>query len=323
MMEQTSIYELWKFISVIGGKIMFKTTLMTIIFLLAIITNNMSAAEAKIKALIIEGRYRNKGWKKTSPEMKKILEETGIFTVDRATAPPAIKKKKKGEKSKPLTKDEYNPEFSKYDVLIINYDDEADWSEETQKSLEDYMISGGGMIIIHGANNSFPKWEAYNEMIGLGGWRGRNEKSGPMVKYRDGKIVFDDSRGKGGTHGPSREHQVITIKPDHPIMSGLPEKWLHAKDELYANLRGPAKNLEVLAVGKSQKTGELEPVLFTVKYGKGRIFQTVFGHNTDPAMKCVGFILTLQRGAEWAATGKVTLKNVPRDFPTADRSSVR
>jgi hypothetical protein len=39
-------------------------------------------------------------------------------------------------------------------------------------------------------------------------------------------------------------------------------------------------------------------------------------------MSCVGFILTLQRGAEWAATGKVTLK-VPADFPTAAKASTR
>jgi hypothetical protein len=36
----------------------------------------------------------------------------------------------------------------------------------------------------------------------------------------------------------------------------------------------------------------------------------------------VGFIATLQRGAEWAATGKVTQK-VPGDFPTADKISTR
>jgi hypothetical protein len=40
-------------------------------------------------------------------------------------------------------------------------------------------------------------------------------------------------------------------------------------------------------------------------------------------MECVGFITTLQRGTEWAATGKVTLTDVPEDFPTADKVSVR
>ena len=69
-----------------------------------------------------------------------------------------------------------------------------------------------------------------------------------------------------------------------------------------------------------------EPMLFTVKYGNGRIFHTVMGHagNNDlfyPAMECAGFITSLQRGAEWAATGKVTQK-VPDGLPD-DRASVR
>ena len=64
-----------------------------------------------------------------------------------------------------------------------------------------------------------------------------------------------------------------------------------------------------------------EPMIFTIDYGKGRVFHTPMGH-ADYSMKCVGFIVTLQRGAEWAATGKVTQK-IPDDFPTADKVSVR
>jgi type 1 glutamine amidotransferase len=51
------------------------------------------------------------------------------------------------------------------------------------------------------------------------------------------------------------------------------------------------------------------------------VFHTTLGHDVA-AMQCVGFIATLQRGAEWAATGNVTQK-VPNDFPTADRVSLR
>ena len=62
-------------------------------------------------------------------------------------------------------------------------------------------------------------------------------------------------------------------------------------------------------------------MLMTLEYGKGRVFHTVLGH-ADYSMNCVGFITTLQRGAEWAATGKVTIP-VPKDFPTADKSADR
>jgi hypothetical protein len=56
-------------------------------------------------------------------------------------------------------------------------------------------------------------------------------------------------------------------------------------------------------------------MLMTLSYGKGRVFHTAMGHDIN-ALSCVGFIVTLQRGTEWAATGKVTQK-IPVVFPTA------
>jgi len=144
-------------------------------------------------------------------------------------------------------------------------------------------------VIIHAADNSFGDWPQYNEMIGVGGWGGRNEKSGPMLYWEDGQIVRDTSPGRGGTHGPRHEFTVDTREPGHPIMKGLPTKWLHASDELYARMRGPAKNLTVLATAyDTKKTNRHEPQLMVIDYGNGRAFHTTRGH--DPkSMDCVGF----------------------------------
>jgi hypothetical protein len=116
---------------------------------------------------------------------------------------------------------------------------------------------------------------------------------------------------------------------EHPITKGLPSRWMHGSDECYSELRGPAKNMEILATAMSQKnaggSGRHEPMLMTISYGKGRIFHTVLGHADEgggPAMECVGFIVTLQRGTEWAASGKVTQK-IPYDFPNAAGVSLR
>lgn len=146
------------------------------------------------------------------------------------------------------------------------------------------------------------------------------------MRWRDGQMALDNRPGPGGGHGTQHDWQVITRDAEHPIMKGLPEKWMHAKDELYHELRGPAKNLHILATAfsdpKEKGTGENEPVLFTIAYGKGRVFHTVLGHaggeNPPPAMRCAGFAVTFQRGAEWAATGAVT-QAVPDCFPTADQ----
>jgi len=56
-------------------------------------------------------------------------------------------------------------------------------------------------------------------------------------------------------------------------------------------------------------------------YGKGRVFHTPLGHG-DYSQECVGFIVSFQRGTEWAATGNVT-QPLPSDFPTPDAVSVR
>ncbi|MEM0927152.1 MAG: ThuA domain-containing protein, partial [Planctomycetota bacterium] len=120
--------------------------------------------------------------------------------------------------------------------------------------------------------------------------------------------------------------QVITRTPEHPIVKGLPSAWMHTTDELYQQLRGPAENMQILATAyadpKYRGTGRHEPMILTVEYGKGRIFHTPMGHD-DVAFQCAGFITVFLRGCEWAASGQVTMTEVPKDFPKPFESSER
>ena len=56
-----------------------------------------------------------------------------------------------------------------------------------------------------------------------------------------------------------------------------------------------------------------------IGYGKGRVFHTTLGHSVE-SMEDAGFVATLDRGVEWAATGRVT-QEVPANFPTAEAAS--
>ena len=271
-------------------------------------------AASPVRVMILDGQsggtYHD--WQHTTPVLKKELEDAGLFQVDVVTAPPSGGDFKK-----------FRPDFKQYQAVVLNYDG-PDWPAELKASFENYVKEGGGLVIVHAADNAFPDWRAFNQMIGIGGWRGRNEKSGPYWYYKDGKLTSDTAPGAAGSHGQRTPYRV-TVREKHPITDGLPPLWMHQGDELYARLRGPGKNVTVLATAYSDPSnsgsGHDEPVLMAISYGRGRVFHTTMGHDIN-ALSSVDFVVTFQRGAEWAATGKVTQK-VPASFPTANSVSYR
>lgn len=299
-----------------------------------------AAAAEKIKALIVDGQNNHAVWPKSTVMMKQYLHDSGLFEVEVARVKfisnykreeswlPLAGAPGESEKSeKPLPDPDFSPDFAKYQVVISNFGfGAADWPEQTRKNFEEYMKNGGALVAVHAANNSWGGWPEFNKMIGLGGWGGRTEKAGPYVYYdADGKIVRDDSPGKCGGHGPQSEFLITMRDKEHPITKGVPDFWMHTKDECYSTLRGPAENMTILATAADtpalQKAGRNEPMLMVIDYGKGRVFHTTLGHDTE-AFEGVGFITTFLRGTEWAATGKVT-QAIPADFPSAEKASSR
>jgi type 1 glutamine amidotransferase len=252
---------------------------------------------APLKALIVDGQNGH-NWKETTPVIKSLLEKTGLFTVDVATS-PAHGKDMSG----------FKPDFAAYNVVLLNYQGD-DWPEATQKAFVDYVANGGGVVVYHFAAAAFPKWKQYNQIIGVGGWGNRNEKAGPYLVWRDGKVVkLTDPPGKAGFHGKMQPIEIVIRDAKHPITRGLPPVLVQPLDELYCRLRGPAEHVKVLATAFATKsnggTDENEPIILTIKYGKGRVFATRLGH-TGKETETPTSAVFLQRGAEWAATGKVT-----------------
>ena len=268
---------------------------------------------SRIKTLIIAGMDGSHYPAGSAECMRQALENSGHFDVDVLMTPGWG-----GDMSS------FHPRFKDYSLVIINYGG-VEWADSVKADFESYVSDGGGVVFIHSSIIPMENWPAWNRMTGLGAWNGRNENWGPYVYIQDGKVVRDETPGWAGYHG--LQHQIVIDHQalDHPIVKGLPTSWHHFKDEIYLHLRGPAENLEIIATTRDGDRDE--PLMWTVRYGKGRIFVDVLGHcGNDPemtyAMTCTGYQTTLLRGCEWAATGTVTLP-LPVDFPDKVRSTLR
>jgi type 1 glutamine amidotransferase len=255
--------------------------------LLPALAQQPAAAPPKIQALIITGQNGH-DWRGTTPVLRKILEDSGKFEV-------RVTEEFRGAGPETL---------APYDVVILNYFErrrpELRWGERAETALLNFVRDGKGAVVYHFSAAAFDGWEEYEKLC-AGNWRPNQ-----------------------GHHSARHDFKVDIKDADHPITRGLKTMFPENNDELYANLKWqPADKFHVLAtawddhalyLGKARQPipgpGLNQPMLWTVNYGKGRVFATALGHDTE-AVKNLGFIVTMQRGAEWAASGSVTIPVPP------------
>jgi type 1 glutamine amidotransferase len=263
-----------------------------------------------VPVLIVDG-FSNHDWKQTSLVMKWILEKSDRFRVDISTVPADSAQRKNWE-----------PHFEKYAVVIQNtnniHDRTLTWPRQAELKLEKYVHGGGGLYILHSANNAFPHWNEYDKMIGLG-WRPHTSGYALEIDSNKNIVRIPPGKGKATGHG-ERFNATIHILNRHPINKDYPATWQTANTEVYSFPRGPAENLTVLSYAyDSSSTHRYWPVEWIVTYGKGHIYNSSMGHlwtgETYPlAYRCVGYQTTVVRVTEWLATGKTSYP-IPINFP--------
>ena len=122
-----------------------------------------------------------------------------------------------------------------------------------------------------------------------------------MHTYRAAEI--DDWREMLGVTSRRHEHKsnylVRNVMPKHAVMKDFPKEWVTPNDELYI-IEKVWPDTKVLATSVSEKTGELNPVIWTHKYGKARVFGTTYGHANETFEDKV-FLDVVINGIKWAA----------------------
>ena len=101
---------------------------------------------------------------------------------------------------------------------MLNYDapDER-WPSDLKAAFEQYMRNGGGLVVVHASDNAFPGWEAFNDMIGVGGWRDRTEAAGPYWFFKDGRLTSDATPGRAGSHGQRQSRPAHAVGACTPL----------------------------------------------------------------------------------------------------------
>jgi type 1 glutamine amidotransferase len=174
-----------------------------------------------------------------------------------------------------------------YTLFFLDYNG-TDWGNAARANFLAAVNGGVGVFVLHAANNAFEGWAEYEKMIGL---------------------QWD----KTSTHSRYHEFKVSIADHEHPVTAGMSD--FRITDELYGRLANRQNvPFQILATAYSDPaqsgTGFDEPVMIALKYGRGRIFQSILGHAWGsqaelPTFENKSFQEMLIRGCEWAATDEV------------------
>ena len=247
-------------------------------------------AQEAPRVLVISGA-NNHHWEFTSRRLLGMLAWRGKFRVDLTVDPAATLADAAA--------------IADYDAFVLDYNGPR-WGEAAEKNFVEAVRGGTGIVVVHAANNAFPGWVEYEEMVGHL-WR------------------------EGTGHGRFHPFDVEVTDRDHPVTRDLAD-FVDHPDELYhglVNVRGTSHRVLATAFSSEESggSGESEPMIMVGVFGDGRVFHTPLGHvwrGNKPSRASYAdyqFRDLIVRGTEWAATGRVTTGSSAPNTLTPDEEA--
>jgi type 1 glutamine amidotransferase len=233
-----------------------------LVAMIAVVTLGIAAtARQQPRAVIVTGENSFKGhvWQETSVALKSILDGAKAFSVVQIENDPNFIA---------------TEAFLGYDVAIFDFRNAKPFPQDAamQANILKFLEQGKGLVATHWANNAFPYWNEYTNIVGRS-QVSRHDKRGPFT--------------------------VRILDPNNPITKGM--KDYETDDELYWDNKMGYRPTNTLAVARSNiHTNADFAMALTVEYGKGRVFMTQLGHDVK-ALNVPGTAELIRRGTAWAA----------------------
>jgi type 1 glutamine amidotransferase len=149
-----------------------------------------------------------------------------------------------------------------YQAVVV-YLHRQETSESALSAFDCYVSSGGGVLAIHSATASFKRTPRYCEILG----------------------------GRFTGHAAIRPFEITPAESAGPF-AGLPA--FTVRDELYLHELNPAVDVHFTA----QENGDRIPVVWTYRYGAGKVCYCSPGHRSATLNHPV-YRQVLVRGLEW------------------------
>ena len=176
-------------------------------------------------------------------------------------------------------RDQAAAEIGRADVAVISVNRQFFDTPEYRKALFDFAAAGKGLVMLHpGTWYGFAQWPELNAAIVGGGARGHDR----IAKF-----------------------SVNAVKPEHPVMKGVPASF-EVEDELYYLNAEPGKipagtaAIEVLAeTSPSVRFKQPHPAVYITTHPRARIVGITLGHD-ERVHDLAAFKTLLVNAVKWA-----------------------